>query len=43
MWDADAERDRAHADIAVIDVPAVSAFAISAAGEFGHAPMIPQI
>jgi hypothetical protein len=27
-------------DVAVIDVPAILALAIPAAGEFGHAPMI---
>jgi hypothetical protein len=33
----DAPRDRAHVNIAEIDVPAVLAFGISTAGEFGHA------
>jgi hypothetical protein len=37
MWLTDAARDRAHANIAEIDVPAVLAFGISTAGEFGHA------
>jgi hypothetical protein len=30
-------------DVAIVDVPAVVAFGIAAAGECGHAPMIPQI
>jgi hypothetical protein len=33
---AGADRDRAAMDVAVIDVPAVLAFGISAAGESGH-------
>ena len=41
--DADAARDRADADVAAIDVPAVLALAVSAASEFGHAPMIPPV
>jgi hypothetical protein len=34
-------RDGAHANIAVIDLPAVSKVFVAAAGEGGHAPMIP--
>ena len=34
---ADAPRDRPDADIAVVDVPAIWPFRISAAGERGHA------
>jgi hypothetical protein len=36
MRAADANRDRSYVDIAVIDVPAVQAFGISAAGDGGH-------
>ena len=35
---ARAARDRADVDVAAIDVPAVLAFRISAAGEHGHDP-----
>jgi len=34
---ADAPRDRPDADIAIIDMPAIWPFRISAAGERGHA------
>jgi hypothetical protein len=34
---ADAPRDRAGVNVAVVDVPAVWAFRVSAAGEGGHA------
>src|SRR5260370_41704464 len=37
------DRDRADVDVAVIDVPAVLAFWIAAAGELRHGPMIPPI
>jgi hypothetical protein len=30
-------------DVTIVDVPAVLARAIPAAGEFGHVPMIPPI
>jgi hypothetical protein len=33
---AGASRNRAHAHVAVIDVPAVAAFGIASAGEIGH-------
>jgi hypothetical protein len=36
MWNAGADRDRADVDVSVIDVPAVLAFGIAAAGELGH-------
>jgi hypothetical protein len=36
MRNAGAERDRAHVHVAIIDVPAVLAFGIAAAGEGGH-------
>jgi hypothetical protein len=36
---AGAERDRAHVDVAAIDVPVVVAFGVAAAGECGHAPL----
>ena len=35
----DRKRDRADVHVTVIDVPAVRAFGISAAGEGGHAPL----
>jgi hypothetical protein len=38
-WDAGAERDRSHMHVTIVDVPAVVAFGISAAGESGHAPL----
>jgi hypothetical protein len=38
MRDAGADSDRADADVSVIDVPAVLAFGIAAAGELGHGP-----
>jgi hypothetical protein len=37
MRNAGADRDRADLDVSVIDVPAVLALGIVAAGEFGHA------
>lgn len=43
VWDADPARDRADMDVAVVDMPAILAFAITAAGELGHAPIIPPI
>jgi hypothetical protein len=36
---ADAPRDRPDADIAIVDVPAIWPFGISAAGEDGHAAL----
>jgi|SRR5216684_3522281 len=36
---ADAPRDRPDADIAVVDMPAIWPFGISAAGERGHAAL----
>jgi hypothetical protein len=42
MRNAGKAGDRADAHVAVIDVPAVLAFGITAAGEDGHAPTIPR-
>jgi hypothetical protein len=36
-WLANTARDRANVNVAEIDVPAILAFGISAAGEGGHA------
>jgi len=36
MKDAGADRDRAKADVTVIDMPSVLAFGVAAAGEDGH-------
>jgi hypothetical protein len=41
--DADPPGDRANMDVAVIDVPAIVAFWVAAAGESGHARTIPPI
>jgi hypothetical protein len=35
---AGADRDRADVDVTVIDVPAIFAFGIAAAGKLGHGP-----